>query len=187
MNVTSNPRKYWRYGRNLMTGALAAVAMMTLDAPQVQAVDGKTYPGSSCVRFGGSTPRLNASRLFNQGFTVLSLDCPVVHDSIDESIQDGYVDVIDANFGSSEDQRDVAVCANLLSVSQADNAEILTVQSTGRKCSTINGPVRKRLSFDGLPAHSDAHYFYSVSIPPKVVIDQRFESAIISYRVDEND
>ena len=99
MNATSKPRNYWRYGRNIMTGALAAVAMVTLDASQAQAVDGKLYPASMCVRFGGSAPRLDSSRLFNPGTTVMRLDCPVVHDFIDESIQDGYVDVIDQNNG----------------------------------------------------------------------------------------
>ena len=95
MNATNKTGIYKRYERNIMVGALAAVVMVTLGASQVQASDGKIYPGSSCVRFGGTSPVLNASRLFNDGGTDMLLNCPVVHDVFAGSIEDGYVDVID--------------------------------------------------------------------------------------------
>ena len=68
MNATYTTGNYWRYGRNIMAGALAAVAVAILGASQAQAEeDGKVYPASMCVRFGGTNPVLNASRLFNHG------------------------------------------------------------------------------------------------------------------------
>jgi hypothetical protein len=187
MNATRKTSNYRRYGRNIMTGALAAVAMVTLDASQAQAVDGKLYPASMCVRFGGSAPRLDSSRLFNPGTTVMRLDCPVVHDFIEESIQDGYVDVIDQNNGFIDQNHgptDIQVCAFLFSVSQAFSSAP-TIRFSERKCSTSASSVSQRLSFGGLAADPNAHYFYSVSIPPTSF--NGAQSAIISYKVDENE
>jgi hypothetical protein len=176
MTATSKSRNYWRYGRNIMTGTLAAVAMVALGVSQAQAVDGKLYPASMCVRWGGSPPLLKSSKVINIGTTDLALDCPAVHDFIDESIQDGYVDVID-------NHRTRPVCANLVSVSQFSSSSV-TERSTGWKCTTGFGFQSKRLSFGGLAADPNAHYFYSVQIPPP---DNGLTSAIISYEVDEND
>jgi hypothetical protein len=177
LNETLKTEIYWRYGRKLMNGALlAAVTMAAIGTPPAQAEDGKLYPGSMCIRFGGSAPVLNASRLFNHGTTDLLLDCPVVHDFINESIQDGYVDVID-NHATR------AVCATLVRVSQFESSTI-TQQTTVRKCSEGKSFQSQRLSFGGLTADRNAHYFYNVRIPPP---DNGLTSAIISYRVDEND
>ena len=116
----------------------------------------------------------------------MRLDCPVVHDFIDESIQDGYVDVIDQNNGFIDQNHgptDIQVCAFLFSVSQAFSSAP-TIRFSERKCSTSASSVSQRLSFGGLAANPDAHYFYSVSIPPTF---NGAQSAIISYKVDEND
>jgi hypothetical protein len=167
----------------------SAVAVMSglFGSPAAQAVDGKLYPGSSCVRFAGSTavlPTLVYSELFNPATTVLSLDCPVVHDSINFTIQSGYVDVIDQNFaGDALNDANTQVCAALVSFSQALSSGI-TFKSTGRRCTTGASSVSKRLFFGGLPANSNAHYYYSVSIPP--TFNGR-QSAIIAYKVDENE
>jgi len=167
----------------------SAVAVMSglFGSPAAQAVDGKLYPGSSCVRFAGSTavlPALSVSRLFNPATTVLRLDCPVVHDSINFSIQSGYVDVIDQNFaGDALNDANTQVCAELVSASQALSS-VITFRSTGRRCTTGASSVSKRLSFGGLAANGNAHYYYSVSIPPTF---NGLQSAIIAYRVDENE
>jgi hypothetical protein len=97
MNAARKTSNYWRYGRSIITGALAAVISATLGASQAQAEeDGKVYPASMCVRFEGTNPVLNSSRLFNHGTTDMLLDCPVVHDFITGGrINDGLVDVID--------------------------------------------------------------------------------------------
>ena len=95
MKAIHTYRTLWHYGRTLLTGALAAAAMAAGGIPQAQAEDGKLYPGSLCTKFAGPNPVLNGSRIFNSGATVMRLDCPVIHDSLSYSIQDGYVDVID--------------------------------------------------------------------------------------------
>lgn len=176
MNATRKTEIYWRYGRKLMNGALAAVVVAAIGTPPAQAEDGKLYPGSMCVRFGGSPPLFKSSKLINIGTTDLLLDCPVVHDFVDESIQDGYVDVID-----NHETRDV--CANLVRVSQFQSSTVTEV-STGRKCSEGAKFQSQRLTFGGLTADRNAHYFYSVRIPPP---DEGLTSGIISYKVDEND
>ena len=174
--------------QTIITGILAAVVMTTLGISQALALDGKLYPGSMCNRFAGSTavlPTLNASRLLNPSTTtVLRLDCPVIHDSIAPSIQSGYVDVIDPNFnGDTLNNENSQVCAELFSTSQAFSS-VLTIRSTGRRCTTGASSVSRRLFFGGLPANSNAHYFYGVTLPPTFLGSQ---SAIISYRVDENE
>jgi hypothetical protein len=176
MNATSKSRNYWRYGRNIMTGALAAVILATLGASQAQAVDGKIYPGSMCVRFGGTNPVLNASRLFNHGTTDMLLDCPVVHDFFEESVQDGYVDVIDNHSTQG-------ICVTLRSISQFQSSTI-TARSQGPVCSAGAKFQSQRLFFGGISANSNAHYFYAVRIPPP---DNGLTSGIISYSIDEND
>ena len=173
--------------RKIITGILVAAVVAILGVSQAQALDGKSYPGSMCVRFAGSTnilPALSLSRLFNPANTILRLDCPVVHDSIAGSIQSGFVDVIDQNFnGDAFNNQNSQVCVNLNSVSQALTST-LTIRSTATRCTTGATSVSKRLFVGGLPANSNAHYFYSVTLPPAF---SGFQSAIISYRVDENE
>ncbi|NOT55155.1 MAG: hypothetical protein HOP18_11155 [Deltaproteobacteria bacterium] len=174
--------------RKITTGILTAVVMATLGLSQAHAVDGKLYPGSMCNRFAGATtvlPTLNASRLLNPSTTtVLRLDCPVIHDSIAPNLQSGYVDVIDQNFsGDVVNNENNQVCAELFSTSQVLSS-FLTIRSTGRRCTTGASATSKRLFVGGLPANSNAHYFYGITLPPKF---SGFESAVISYRVDENE
>jgi hypothetical protein len=162
-----------------MYAALAAVVMVAIGASQAQAVDGKLYPASMCVRWEGSEPLLNHSRLLNAGSTTLRLDCPVVRDELSgdlPGIQDGYVDVID-NHGTEQ------VCAELVAVSQFQS-ETLTVESSGRQCSPFTGFQSQRLSFGELFSDLNAHYYFSVSIPP---VDDGLRSGIIAYEVDEED
>ncbi len=167
----------------------SAVAVMSglFGSPAAQASDDKIYPGSMCVRFSGSTavlPTLADSRLFNPATTVLRMDCPVVHDSINSGIQSGYVDVIDRNFaGDNSNDANTQVCAELISISQALSS-VITFRSTGRRCTTGASSVSKRLSFGSLAANSNAYYYYSVSLPPTFNGQQ---SAIIAYRVNENE
>jgi hypothetical protein len=94
----------------------------------------------------------------------MRLDCPVIHDA--SNIRSSSVDVIDRNFASN-------------SVGNA-----ITMKVTPRLCTTGASSVSKRLSFGGPQPDGNAHYFYSVSIPP--TFNGQW-SAIITYRVVEND
>ena len=173
--------------RKIINGTLAALIMATLGASQAHAVDGKQYGGSMCVRFAGATavlPKLNGSRILNPEKTVLSLDCPAVHDVTGKGIKSGFVDVIDQNFvNNTANDRNSQVCAELASVSQVGSSTI-TFRSAGRKCTTGANSVSQRLTFGGLPADSNAHYFYSVSLPPPF---NGAQSALISYKIDEDE
>jgi hypothetical protein len=187
MNATRKSHNCWRYGRTILYSALAVVVMAAMGAAQALALDGKVYPASMCVQWAGSStvlPVLNDSRLFNPSTTIMRLDCPAVHDSINNSIERGYVDVID-NHADDASLPETAkqVCALLVSASQVTSSTT-TVRTTPRVCSTGAKFQSQRLSFGGLPADRNAHYYYSVSIPP---VDNGLRSAIISYFVDEND
>jgi hypothetical protein len=157
--------------------------MAAIGASQVQAdVDGKIYPASMCVRWAGSEPLLEHSRLFNTGSTTLRLDCPIVRDIIGgfiPGIQEGYLDVIN-NHGTEQ------VCAEVVGVSQVESATF-TVESSGRQCTPLSGFQSQRLSFNNPPVigvRKTEHYYFSVSIPP---VDAGRRSGIISYEVDEED
>lgn len=94
------------------------------------------------------------------------------------------MDVIDQNFaGNTVNDRNTQVCAQLFSVSQALSS-ILTVRSAPLRCTTGANSVSQRLTFGGISANGNAHYYYSVSIPPTF---NGSRSGIISYEVDEND
>lgn len=56
--------------------------------------------------------------------------------------------------------------------------------AAGRKCGAGASSVSQRLTFGGISANANAHYYYSVSIPP--TFNGR-RSGLISYRVDEVD
>ena len=79
-----------------------------------------------CVRWAGSEPLVEHSRLFNTGSTTLRLDCPIVRDIIGgfiPGVQDAYLDVIN-NHGTEQ------VCAELVAVSQVESATLLAAEVT---------------------------------------------------------
>ena len=132
MNATSKSRNYWRYGRNIMTGALAAVAMVALGVSQAQAVDGKLYPASMCVRCGGSASSSSdaSQALQPRDHRYAPLTVRSVHDFIDESIQDGYVDVIDQNNDFS-DQNHGPTDMSSLCISYLASPKLSSSSATG--------------------------------------------------------
>jgi hypothetical protein len=178
MKTTKLSRLEWRTGKKLLTGALAAAVMATLGASHAQAVDSKLYPASMCIRWQGPEHVLNSGRIFNPAASgTIRLDCPIVRDSLTtKGIKEGYVDMIDLSPTAER------VCADLQSISQFNRASTVA-KSTGRKCTTgPNAGNSQRVFFGGFTPDVNAHYFYSVSIPPAPLNER---SGIISYRVDE--
>lgn len=185
MKATIKSRNYWRYGRKILNVALAAVFMAVIGASQAHAVDAKIYPGNMCIRWQGPNPTFELGSIKNPGTTVLYLDCPVIHDQIDNRINSGWVDVVDNNLSSdAPGNTNMQVCATLFSVSRVGSTAF-TIQRTGPVCSRGGGLTSQRLSFGSLPAHLNAHYFYGISIPP-VPSSGGGPSSVISYRVEEN-
>lgn len=153
----------------LMAGVLA------LGAAAAHADDGKIYPGSHCVRWSGPTPVYNFSLLGNPSTeTLLRVDCPVVHDTINGDIRDGIVRVID----QSHDE----VRCSLISVF-VNGGGGLSYWTSGVKETEGTSGLVKRLDFGSLPGDSTSHYFYSCDIP---TVHEGAMSWLISYRVDED-
>ena len=66
------------------------------------ALDGKTYAGSSCVRWSGPTPVYSWGRIGNPSTTTdLYLDCPVVKDAIGNNFDSNWMRVVDINSADS--------------------------------------------------------------------------------------
>lgn len=150
--------------RKLMTGALLAVGLATIGAAHAQAQSVENYPGSSCVRWAGPTPVFNYSRLFNPGTEILYLDCPVGHDPA-KTVNSGMVDVVDQNFSGDDFNRWHQVCAQLVGVSQAGSS--VTARGTPWWCTTGARSASQTLGgVVALPFDQNAHYYWSVSIPP---------------------
>jgi len=139
--------------------------------------DGKVYPGSMAVRISGTQPdpALSYGSVANPSTTQwLYLDLPVIHDSIDKSIVNGWVEVIDRH------------------PSYSIRVRLQSVYRTGssiygwwgpNKYSTGSSTSKQRLSVPGLGAKSYGHYFYGASIPPSYYGGR---STIISYKVSED-
>src|SRR5436190_10251536 len=120
-----------RYLMSALTMALFSLALVAPAAFPAD-LDQKIYPASMCVRYMGDQPRLNASRVFNSGTTVMRLDCPVIHDWNTAPIYSGWVDVIDQNFGvNTPNDGNYQVCAQLVSY----NAAAGTASFSSRHCS----------------------------------------------------
>jgi hypothetical protein len=152
------------------------VLTITMSASLALAEDGKIYPGSLCVRYAGtSTPSYNFSAIGNpSNSSWLYLDCPVIHDSINGSIHDGWVDTIDSHYSS-----DVRCSLNSF---YRSGSSWYGWWSPNRH-SSGSGSHKQRLYYSGLGSNSSSHQYLSCRIPPRYSGNTSY---IISYRVDEN-
>lgn len=163
------------YGKILFKLLLLFVCVTAVGVSQAHAVDGKIYTGSSCVRWSGTTsPIYNFSAIGNPADSWLYVDCPVIHDSINASINSGWVKVIDQNYTYN------ARC-NLNSIYR--NGGSWWGWWTPNQSSAGSSSSPQTLSFGGIGSNSISHYYYSCRIPP---IYSGNRSYLISYKVDEN-
>ena len=83
--------------------AFVAVVLAAVSVSQTHALDGHVYAGSSCVPFGTNRyPGYNFSAIYNPSASQrLYLDCPTVHDSINNTISSGWVRVIDMHYSNN--------------------------------------------------------------------------------------
>lgn len=157
----------------LLAGLMAAGAAV----PQAQAIDGKNYAGSECVKWtGAGVPVYSSSAIGNGSSTsTLFLDCPAVKDSINHSVSRTWVRAKDMHPTQ-------AVRCNFNSVfmnaSGGMSGWSTPFQSTGGF-----GTFVQVLNSGGLPASSVGHYYFSCRIPPR---SSGNASLIATYRVDEN-
>ena len=159
--------------KQLLTLALVTFSITALPT---FAVDGKVYPGSMGVRWNASDPlpALNTSAIFNPSSTKsLRVDLPVIHDVISRRIKKGWVRVIDQHFTRNVRTQMVSVyrrCNGFRGWFSANKYS----QGTS-KCAQLKG-------FGALGSTSQAHYYYSCTIPPAYK-GQR--SGIVSYYAEE--
>jgi hypothetical protein len=156
--------------------ALAAFVLATLGATQAHAVDGKNYPGSMCVPWGANrTPTYYYSAIGNPSTsTDLLLDCPIVRDSITNTIQSGWVKAIDQHYYDN-------VSCRLDSIYFSGGAAWGWSSPTLSSSGSSGNP--QHLAFGGVGANNTAHYYYSCRIPPTF---NGNVSSITSYQVNEN-
>ena len=154
---------------------LVALGIVVLSALQVHAGDGKTYPGSLCVRWSGtSTPIYEFSAIGNPSATTeLRLDCPVIKDGA--NIASGWVGVVDRHY--SDD-----VGCNLNSFYRSGSGYVLN--STPWIRSVGSSGNAQQLPFGGVVANSLTHYYYSCRIPPTYTGNISY---ITTYHVIENE
>jgi hypothetical protein len=141
--------------------------------------DGKSYPGSMCVRWGGSNePQLMFSAIGNpDSNSWLFVDCPAIKDDVhkDASINSGIVYVIDKH--PSED-----VSCNLNSFYRSRDGRWRGWWSP-QVSSVTFGAERQSLWFSSLWGNGYTHYYFSCRIPPR---SWNGNSYIVSYRIIEN-
>lgn len=165
--------------RNLLIfTALFSVLFLLCASVTTFADDGKVYPGSMGVRWSSydPVPTLNASAIGNPSSTKsLRVDLPVIHDCIGNNIEQGWVKVIDMHYGQN-------IRCSLNSVYR--NGSSFYGWWGPNKYSSGSSQNPKTLTHGGLGSNTQAHYYYSCSIPPTYNGNRSY---IISYYVEEND
>lgn len=165
-----------RSQKTLLVVSLGLLAVIMGFSP-AGAEDGKLYPGSMCVRYAGtSTPSYNFSAIGNPSTSSwLYVDCPVVHDSMNHSIRNGYVNMIDMNYSSN-------VRCSLNSFYRSGGSWYGWWSPS--KSSSGSGSSPQRIYYSGLGSNSSSHYYYSCQIPPRYSGNTSY---LGSYYVSEND
>ena len=162
--------------RSLKAMATAACAVACAAVPYAHAEDGKTYPASMCEgALVGSPPvtSYNAVRLTNNSTTnSVVVVCPVVKDNVFAvtGTNEAYVRYYKGT--------QAGFLADLYSYSVYGTASFVQFRSDF-------GPLGYRtLSFAPIGSFSQGFYSFLVTIPPGPAGSK---SALISYRLDEND
>lgn len=155
---------------------ITMIVVMAMCASASIASDGKIYPGSMCVRYAGtSTPSYNNSAIGNPSSTSwLYLDCPAIHDTVSGNVKEGWVRMIDRHYSSD-------VKCSLNSIYRSGNS--FWGWWTSNKNSSGSGVNPQHVSYGGIGASSQAHYYYSCQIPPSYSGNVSY---IISYYVEED-
>lgn len=162
------------YSRKII--ALIVAVFGIFNAGQVLA--GKTiYPASMCVQWNGGTPtpRLSASRIFNNSTTRwMNVDCPILHQHFggvfqNDDMDDSDIGVIDAHTTAN---------ARCWSLSKHQSGSTLySVGNGGTRRTTGFGNHEQNLDF-GRTNHNGASWAYiGCQIPPR----QNGQSSGITY------
>ena len=133
------------------------------------AEDGKVIPGIACQKslgvgsYGGGAVRNNSTS------GSLTVECPIVRDSVYGGISDAYVRLYNSKTGTS------ACTLNARSIyGTVGFSQYKSVSSAGYKT----------LSFSSISDYNGGHYYFWCAIAPSKSSSSK--SKLISYRMDES-
>ena len=135
--------------------------------------DAKNYNGSNCLAFAGDGKRFSYSNIYNTSSTTnLRVDCLGTKDA--GSIKNAYIEVRDLS--SAED-----VSCTLVSHYNEIGKTGGRLWSQNKKTSGINSNW-VRLSYSGLGAAANGHYYFGCSVPKRT---SNGASWIGTYQINE--
>lgn len=160
-----------------VAAALFAVFLLTITVNPAMAGDAKTYPGSMCVKYSGGNPSYLWSMIGNPNTSYIYVDCPVINDSMSESIKNAWVGVLDRNFNQE-------FRCSLNSAYWNDTHDTMYGWWGANKYSEGSSNNRQKLSWGSLGgADENVHHYFSCRIP---AIYSGQTSYIINYHVNED-
>ena len=133
------------------------------------AEDGKVIPGIACQKALGSGSYGGGAVRNDSTTGSLTVECPIVRDSVNGGINDAYVRLYNAKTGTS------ACTLNARSIYG-------TVGYSQYKSVTASG--YKTLSFSSMSDYNGGHYYFWCAVAPSQ--NGNSKSKIISYRMDES-
>ncbi|MEJ2419220.1 MAG: hypothetical protein P8Y45_20305 [Exilibacterium sp.] len=157
---------------------LASLSLISLLlAGHAYALDGKNYNASSCVAFVGNGKTLNFSNIYNNSSSsILRVDCVATKDLIKKSINSAWIEVKDLSNAEN-------VSCTLASHYNVIGESGGRIWSQNKKTNGINSNWQ-RLSYTGLGANNNGHYYFSCDVPKRT---SNGASWLGTYHIDEND
>lgn len=161
----------------LCSAALIPFCLLMAATP-VMAGDAKTYPGSMCVRYAGSTPSYSFSMIGNRSSSQwLYLDCPVINDSMSESLANSWIAVLDRHYSSG-------VRCSINSAYWNNGASSIYGWWGANKYSSGSSNAQQKLAWGGLGGSGEnVHTYFSCAIPPAYSGNVSY---IVNYHANED-
>jgi len=155
----------------MKVNTLITVVMLVISTSsfQVLAENGKVYPGLMCQKSSGVGSYAGGVVRNDSNSGSLTVECPIVRDSVFGSIQDAQVRVYRANSGS-------AIWCTLHARNLWGNVghqQFKSASSYGNY---------KTLNFSAMADYNNGHYYIWCAIPPSSGTNK---SRLIGYRLDE--
>ena len=153
-------------------------ALLLFGSAAAMAGDAKTYPGSMCVRYSGSTPSYNTSAIGNPSSSQwLYVDCPVINDEMSKDLANSWVGVLDRHYSYD------ANCS-INSAYWNNSASAFYGWWGENKYTAGSGNNLQKLTWGALGgAGESVHTYFSCKIPPSYSGNVSY---IVSYHANED-
>lgn len=145
------------------TGLLASLAVL--------AEDGKVYPGTMCQKSLGVASYGGGEIANDSTSGSLTIECPVVRDSVYGGINSAYLRVHKATAS--------AFWCDLHAKSAYGTAGFIQHQS-------VTGTGYKTFSYASMSDYDSAHYYFWCAVSPSASSSWSNKSRVIGYRLDES-